>query len=330
MALIGPHELRDAEAAQRTRRRPVGVERRGIDIDVLDVVRPRRCETGFLRYARADIGIGAAVPPDLAFPARDAAVRVDGTADAERVGVLGDGVELLLHGLRHPHRTTHQHRQRQGQRLHLDVDLCPEPAAKMACAHPHITLRPAEQARHLVAHEGWALRRGMDRHPVVTEIGDGDHRLEGRMHRLLRAEGMLEDVRRVGEGPVRVAEPQMEVERDVGVPLARQMLQIGEGPGGLQLLVHDGFRGQRFDLVIDRRQFLVIDRDQPRRPFRDMRIARQHGRDRLAEMPHLVERQDRLVVKGRPVIGFRQHRLHVFAGHHHMHARHRRRFADID
>ena len=38
VALIGPHQLRHAEAAQRAGRRDVGVERVGIDPDVVDVV----------------------------------------------------------------------------------------------------------------------------------------------------------------------------------------------------------------------------------------------------------------------------------------------------
>ncbi len=41
VALIGPDQLRNAEAAQRAGRRAVGVERVGIDADVLDVVRAR-------------------------------------------------------------------------------------------------------------------------------------------------------------------------------------------------------------------------------------------------------------------------------------------------
>src|SRR5262249_42703701 len=84
VALVAPHQLRDSEAAQRTRRRKVGIERVGIDRDVLDVVGTRRGEARLLRYPRPDVGIGAAVPIDLAFARRDAAVLVDGGLDAER------------------------------------------------------------------------------------------------------------------------------------------------------------------------------------------------------------------------------------------------------
>ena len=73
-------------------------------------------------------------------------------------------------------------------------------------------------------------------------------------------------------------------------------------------------RLHRRDLVIDRRQFLIFGSDQLHGPLGDMRIARQHDRDRLADMTHLVERQDRLVVKGRAVIGLRDELADVFAG----------------
>ena len=74
VALVGPHQLRDAEAAQRAGGRQVGVERVGVDRDVLDVVGAGRGEARLLRHARADVGVGAAVPPHLALARHDAAV----------------------------------------------------------------------------------------------------------------------------------------------------------------------------------------------------------------------------------------------------------------
>ena len=70
VALVGPDELRDAEAAQRAGRRQIGVERVGVDRDILDVVGTGRGEAGFLRDARPDVGVGAAVPEHLAARAR--------------------------------------------------------------------------------------------------------------------------------------------------------------------------------------------------------------------------------------------------------------------
>ena len=88
--------------------------------------------------------------------------RVTRALDAERRRVLGDVVELLLHGERDLDRAAHEQRQRRCQRLELDVDLGAESAAEERDLHPHAVLRPAEQARDLAAHEGRRLRRGMD------------------------------------------------------------------------------------------------------------------------------------------------------------------------
>ena len=93
----------------------------------------------------------------------------------------------------------------------------------------------------------------------------------------------------------------MKVERDVRVLAALQVLEIGEGAGRLQLVVHDRVRGHRLDFVEHGRQFLVLDVDQLRRGLRHVRIARQHHRDRLADVVDLVEREDRLVVERRAV-----------------------------
>ena len=77
VALIGEGELRHAEAAQRAGRRHVGVHRVGVDREVVDVVGTGGGEAGFVRDARADIRIGAAVPVHFAFARGDAAALVD-------------------------------------------------------------------------------------------------------------------------------------------------------------------------------------------------------------------------------------------------------------
>ena len=93
-----------------------------------------------------------------------------------------------------------------------------------------------------------------------------------------------------------------------------EMLEIGEGGGGLELVVHQHLVVGGFDLVEHRRQFLVVGDDQLRRLFGDMRIVGQHGGDRLADIMHLAERQDRLVVEGRAVIGIGDDVPDVLAG----------------
>ena len=144
VALIGPHQLRNAEAAQRAGRRSVGVDRVGADRHVVDVVGAGRGEARLLRYPRTNIRVGAAVPPHVAAACRDTAVARHGALDAKRRRVLGDVVELLFHGDRDLDRTPHQQRQCDGERFELDVDLGAETAAQERHLHPYAVFRPAE------------------------------------------------------------------------------------------------------------------------------------------------------------------------------------------
>ena len=123
------------------------------------------------------------------------------------------------------------------------------------------------------------------------------------MQHLLGAEGVLEHVRGLGEGLVDVAAPELEIERDIGALAALEMLEVGEGAGRLELLVHERLVVRGLDLVEDRRQFLVLGDDELRRLLGDVRIGGQHGGDRLADVMHLVDGEDRLVVERRAVIG---------------------------
>ena len=308
----------------------VGVERVGIDVHVLDVVRARGAEAGLLRHARADVGVGAAVPVHLALAGDDLAVPVDAALDPERAGVLGDLVEALLHRQRDLHRPPHQQRQRGDQRLQLDVELRAVAAAEIGHADAHAVLRQAEQAGDLGAHERRALRRGVDRHRVALGVADRDERLEREMQHLLGAERVLEHVRGLGKALLDVAAPQLEVERHVGVLAAGEVLEVGERAGGLELVVHVDLGVERLDLVVDRRQLLVLGGDLLHGLLGDVRIGREHHRDRLADEPHLLVGEDRLVVERRAVIRVRDHGLDVVDGDDAVDAGHLLRRAGVD
>ena len=131
------------------------------------------------------------------------------------------------------------------------------------------------------------------------------------MQALLGAERVLEHVRGRREGLVDVAAAQPIIERDVGALAALEVLEIGEGAGRLELLVHEDLVVGGLDLVVDRRQLLVVRDDQLRRLLGDVRIGRQHDRDRLADIVHLVDREDRLVVERRAVIRLGDDLAHV-------------------
>ena len=125
-----------------------------------------------------------------------------------------------------------------------------------------------------------------------------------------------------GEGLVDVAAPELEIERDIGALATLEMLEIGEGAGGLEFLMHQDLVLGSLDLVEDRRQFFVFGDDQLRRFLGDMGIGGQHHRDRLADIVHLVDRQDRLIVEGGAVIRLRDDLAHVLRGDHAIDAGH--------
>ena len=98
-------------------------------------------------------------------------------------------------------------------------------------------------------------------------------RLERQVQHLLRPELVLELVLGGGEGLVEVAAAQLVVEREVGVLGVLEVLEVGEGAGRLELVVHVDLRGQRLDLVEDRRQLLVFGGDELHRLLGDVRIG---------------------------------------------------------
>ncbi len=149
------------------------------------------------------------------------------------------------------------------------------------------------------------------------------HRHEGFERRLQRrriVERVLEHVRGARERRLGIAAPQLIVERDIGAFAAGQMLEVGEGAGGLELVVHEHLRVHGLDLVEDRGQLVVIHVDERQRLLGDVRVLGEHDRDRLADMTHYVDRQHRLVVKGRAVERLRHHSCHVGGRDHPMHA----------
>ncbi len=94
---------------------------------------------------------------------------------------------------------------------------------------------------------------------------------------------MLELVRGGGIGLVEVAAAQDVIEREVGVLGVLEVHEVGEGAGGLELVVDIGFRRQRIDFIVDRGQFLVFGGDELHRLVGDVRVGRDHGGHRLAD-----------------------------------------------
>jgi hypothetical protein len=108
------------------------------------------------------------------------------------------------------------------------------------------------------------------------------------------------------------------------------MFQVGKRAGRPQHLVHQRIRRHRRDLIVDSGQLVIFGRDQLRGLLGNMRIARQNGGDRLADITHFFERQYRLIVKGGTVIRFRNELAYILAGNNAMHTRKCLRSRGID
>ena len=105
--------------------------------------------------------------------------------------------------------------------------------------HAHAIFGPPQQPRDLDPHERRHLRGRVKRQRVFVQLRQADERLQRRVGDRLGAKRMLEHALGRRKGRVNIAAAQLIVERDVGVLAPRQMLEIGEGAGGLQLVMHD-------------------------------------------------------------------------------------------
>ena len=185
LPLVGPHQLRDAEAAQRAGRRLVRVDGVVVEGDVLDVVRAGGGEAGLLRHARPDVRVRAAVPVGLDLAGDHPAVVGHAGLDAHGRAMLGDGVELLVHRQGDAHRLADEQRADGHQRFELDVQLRAEPAAEVRRADAHAIFGPPEQAADLGADERGTLRCGVNGQAVrAVQFGQRHHRLERRVDHL--------------------------------------------------------------------------------------------------------------------------------------------------
>ena len=118
-------------------------------------------------------------------------------------------------------------------------------------------------------------------------------------------------------GALKAAGDIAELERSAPVDLATDPFAVDQRQVRLQRVLDRA----------DRRQLLVFDLDQTQRLLRRLLIDRGHRRDRLAVIANLLERQRVLVLRHRhDPIADRQVRPREDT----MHARQRRRLADID
>ena len=87
--------------------------------------------------------------------------------------------------------------------------------------------QPSKRAISSRTNEGIWLA-GVDGDDAVTGVGDRDERLECSLLGGRAAKAMFEDAIRLVECRLDVAATQSEIERDVGIGAAGEMLEIGE------------------------------------------------------------------------------------------------------
>src|SRR5690606_2832889 len=113
----------------------------------------------------------------------------------------------------------------------------------------------------------------MDGQASILELRERHHGFQRRVHDLLCAKCVFKHMVCLCECLDDVTATNVEVECDVGVFSSGQMLQVGKGACGLELIVNTDIRAGRFDLIEDGGQLLVLYFDQMHGFFGDVRVA---------------------------------------------------------
>ena len=128
------------------------------------------------------------------------------------------------------------------------------------------------------------------------------------MQHLLGAEGVFEHMISRREARLRIAAPEMIIQRNIGAAAAFEMLKIGKSRSRLQFGMDEYIRAHRLHFIVDRRKFFIFCHDKSNCFLCNVTVSSEHDGDRLPCKSALAIRKDRLVVKGRPVIGIRNDR----------------------
>jgi hypothetical protein len=109
------------------------------------------------------------------------------------------------------------------------------------------------------------------------------------------------------------------------------MLEICERPGRLEHVVNDRCAGRcGGHFIEDGLERLVFDDDEVGRFLGDVRIGGQHDGNRFADVAHLLERKNRLIVESRSVIRVGDQLHDVFGGDDRVNACERQCGGDVD
>ena len=312
----------------------IGVDRNGVGVDAAhadmagrDIVDARRQPGAEIRNVRRELRqVGAHVGDEIDVEREEAMLAVERQPRRRKVVAALRIAEEMLGAIRDPrHRLAQAHGGDGGERIFAIAEqLGAEAAADIGRHHAQLPLRHMENVGQHVADGVRALARQGQRQAVVRRIvfGDDAAGVEVIGRQALIDQRQRHDFRRLREG---ARGRRLVAERDVEGDIAAV---LRPNPRRVRL--------QRRGDADDMRPRLPIDRDRLGGVLGAIKRIGDHKGNRVADVAHLVARQDRIgrhidrgvrkrhSARQRPEIGG------VGASEHEPHARHRPRFRRID
>ena len=264
LALIGPHGLRHAEAAQRSRRHDVGPYRARVDPHMGNLVRPRHGGAAVARDHRANIAVrsGIKIRGHLARDQRAVLHHAGFDPDGRRV--FAHRNKLFFSFEQDLDRPVRLQRQERSDRLQPKRTFRSETAAQGLDNNPDSRLRQVEQLGHLRTNRVGHLRRGPYRQFALEELRNGDMGFQRNMLRRRRAKDIFENKISLAKALFDIATAELEVAaqiaagREILNQFAEHRLLLGprivdQRRGGLERFLFIKHGGQLFVLDFDER-----------------------------------------------------------------------------
>lgn len=288
LRLVGEARLYGSEAAHRAARRVVGVERQGLDVDVLDDVGADGERRGVADDGRGRGGIRSAVQHDPALEVRELAVLGGPVLVPELGGVAVDmpeeGLEAVVDDL---YGLAGAQREEARVDLHRQVLTAAEGTADTGERHPDLVLGQAEYGRDLAQIRVQPLRGDVQVDAaVLARHGEAGLRAEERL--VLHAEDVLagDDHIRALRGLRGVAAHDGLAVHDVRVRYVPRVVVVAVLVDQRRALGGGG------RLVRDDRQVRVVDTDLGGGAARGLGVVGGDDRDGLAVVADLAVGED--------------------------------------
>ena len=259
-AFQGKLGLGRAVAAEGARRRHIGVDHLGVELDVGTAVGGQPAQTGDAADSQPVTAIRARVGDDVHVQGAQGAVLLHAGAIGHDHGMARAGAgELLGAGVLKTHRPAGRNGQVRTEIFDQHLLLAAEAAADARLDHADALDRQPDQRGDHAAHVEGHLGAGADHHALVfVPVGDDDVRLDGCLLHLMYMIGALENMIRRGQPLLHIAVTGVDGDGDVAFDVGhahRVRLVVDDRRAGL----HGG------DGVEDRGQHIILDFDQVER-----------------------------------------------------------------